>query len=127
MKITIYQLISTLEIEKDLSTQKLPIQVAYNLSKIFARAHDELKFYQEKFKEILKQYGEKNDKGELVFLENDSISIQKDKIDECQKEILDLQNLEIEMPDYTISLKSLDSIKISLNEISTLMPFICES
>ena len=127
MKITIYQLISTLEIEKDLSTQKLPIQVAYNLFKIFARAHDELKFYQEKFKEILKQYGEKDDKGELVFLENDSISIQKDKIDECQKEILDLQNLEIEMPDYTISLKSLDSIKISLNEISTLMPFICES
>ena len=127
MKITIYQLISTLEIEKDLSTQKLPIQVVYNLSKIFARAHDELKFYQEKLQEILKQYGEKDDKGNLVFLENDSISIQKDKIDECQKEILDLQNLEVEMPNYTIPLKSLDSVKISLNEISALMPFICEN
>ena len=48
MKITIYQLISTLNIEKELLPQKLPIRTAYNLSKIFARAREELEFYQEK-------------------------------------------------------------------------------
>lgn len=126
MKITIYQLISTLNIEKELLTQKLPIRTAYNLSKIFARAREELEFYQEKFKEIITQYGEKDESGNLIFLENENISIQKDKIEECQKEITDLQNLELEIPDYSISLDSLESIKISLDEISVLLPFICE-
>ena len=126
MKITIYQLISTLNIEKELLTQKLPIRTAYNLSKIFARAREELEFYQEKFKEIITQYGEKDESGNLIFLENENISIQKDKIEECQKEITDLQNLELEIPDYSISLGSLEAIKISLDEISVLLPFICE-
>lgn len=126
MKITIYQLISTLNIEKELLTQKLPIRTAYNLSKIFARAREELEFYQEKFKEIITQYGEKDEKGNLIFLENENISIQKDKIEECQKEITDLQNLELEIPNYSISLDSLETIKISLDEISVLLPFICE-
>ena len=49
-----------------------------------------------------------------------------DKIEECQKEITDLQNLELEIPDYSISLDSLEAIKISLDEISVLLPFICE-
>ena len=127
MKITIYQLISTLNIEKELLTQKLPIRTAYNLSKIFARAREELKFYQEKFKEIVTQYGEKDEKGNLIFLDNENISIPKDKIEECQKEITDLQNLELEIPDYSISLDSLEAIKISLDEISILLPFICEN
>ena len=126
MKITIYQLISTLNIEKELLTQKLPIRTAYNLSKIFARAREELKFYQEKFKEIVIQYGEKDENGNLIFLENENVSIPKDKIEECQKEITDLQNLELEIPDYSISLDSLEAIKISLDEISVLLPFICE-
>lgn len=127
MKITIYQLISTLNIEKELLTQKLPIRTAYNLSKIFARAREELKFYQEKFKEIVIQYGEKDENGNLIFLENENVSIPKDKIEECQKEITDLQNLELEIPDYSISLDSLEAIKISLDEISILLPFICEN
>ena len=127
MKITIYQLVSTLGLEDSLSTQKLPVKTAYNLSKIFSRAYEELKFYQEKLQEILNQYGEKDSKGNIIFLDNGSASIQKDKIEECQKEILDLQNLEIEIPDYSISLDSLDNIKISLNEISLLNPFICEN
>lgn len=126
MKITIYQLISTLNIEKELLTQKLPIRTAYNLSKIFTRAREELEFYKQKLKEIITQYGEKDENGNLIFLENENVSIQKDKVNECQKEILDLQNLEIEIPDYSISLDSLEAVKISLDEISVLLPFICE-
>lgn len=126
MKITIYQLISTLNIENELFPQKLPIRTAYNLSKIFARAREELEFYQKKLKEIITQYGEKDENGNLIFLENKSVSIQKDKVEECQKEITDLQNLELEIPDYSISLNSLETIKISLDEISVLLPFICE-
>ena len=126
MKITIYQLISTLNIEKELSPQKLPIRTAYNLSKIFARAREELEFYQQKLKEIITQYGEKDENGNLIFLENENISIPKDKIKECQKEITDLQNLELEIPNYSIPLDSLEAIKISLDEISVLLPFICE-
>lgn len=126
MKITIYQLISTLNIEKELFSQKLPIRTAYNLSKIFTRAREELEFYQKKLKEIITQYGEKDENGNLIFLENESVSIQKDKVEECQKEITDLQNLELEIPDYSISLDSLEAVKISLDEISVLLPFICE-
>lgn len=126
MKITIYQLISTLNIEKELLPQKLPIRTAYNLSKIFTRAREELEFYQEKFKEIVTQYGEKDKNGNLIFLENENVSIPKDKIEKCQKEITDLQNLELEIPDYSISLDSLEAVKISLDEISVLLPFICE-
>lgn len=126
MKITIYQLISTLNIEKELLPQKLPIRTAYNLSKIFARAREELEFYQEKFKEIVTRYGEKDKNGNLIFLENENVSIPKDKIEECQKEITDLQNLELEIPNYSLPLDSLEAIKISLDEISVLLPFICE-
>lgn len=126
MKISLYNLIQVLTIEDKLSTQKLPIKVAYRLSKIFSRAREEANFYQEKLLEILKNYGEKDCNGEIITSENGNVSIQKDKIDECSKELSELQNLELEIPDYSISLDSLETVKISLDEISVLLPFICE-
>lgn len=126
MKINLYNLINVLAIEDKLSAQKLPIKVTYRLSKIFSCAHEEANFYQEKLLEILKNYGEKDSNGEIITSENGTVSIQKDKIDECSKELNELQNLELEIPDYFISLDSLETIKISLDEISVLLPFICE-
>lgn len=128
MKISIYKLISILGLENELSNQKFSIKTAYTFSKIFSRAREELEFYQTKYREIISLYGEKDEDGEFVLSENGNIIyIQKDKIEECKDKLNELQNLEVDLPDYKIHLDELDSIKLSTNEISILLPFICEN
>lgn len=126
MKITIYELISVLAIEEKISSLKLPIKAAYRLSKILARAHEEQKFFQEKFQEIIQKYGEKDAEGKLISTKDGNISLQKDKIEDCSKELDELYNLEVELPNYSFSIEDFGELEMSIDDLSPLMSFICE-
>ena len=47
--------------------QKLPLPVAYKLTKINSAVTKEAEFYNEKFNEIVDKYSKKDDKGNVVF------------------------------------------------------------
>jgi hypothetical protein len=104
----------------------LPLKAAYKLNKIRKAVEKESEFYSEKFQEILNDYAKKDENGELVFSEDgDQIMIKDDMIDECNKALTDLQNLEVQIENYGLSIDDFgEDLECTPDQLSALMPFM---
>lgn len=104
----------------------LPLKAAYKLNKIRKAVEKEGEFYSEKFQEILNDYAKKDENGELVFSENgDQIMIKDDMIDECNKALTDLQELEVQIENYGLSIEDFgDDLECTPDQLAALMPFM---
>ena len=108
------------------SNTNLPLKGAYKLNKIKKNLEKDADFYTEKFNEILDKYAKKDENGELVFSESGSeIMIKDDKINECNEALENLQNLEVQIENYNLSIEDLgDNFECTPDQLSSLMPFI---
>ncbi len=79
-----------------ISEKDIPIKLSYKLSKLYKQLSDELTQYQELNTKIINKYGMKDENDNLIINEKDNtIPILPDKINEFQKETMELQNIEI--------------------------------
>ena len=124
--ITMDQLINFRNNNDFFGQQHLPLKVAYKLNKIRQAVDKEGDFYSEKFQEIINNYAKKDEGGNLVFSEDgEQIMIQEDKIEECNKALEDLQNLEVEIDNYNLTIDDFgEDLTCTPNELETLMPFL---
>lgn len=106
--------------------QKLPLPVAYKLTKINRAADKEAEFYQEKFNNIVEKYAKKDENGNIVFSENgEQIMIQDDLIPECNEALEELMNLEVEIENYGLKIEDFgENIECTANEIDAITPFL---
>ena len=104
----------------------LPLKGAYKLNKIKKAIEKESEFYQEKFQEIVDTYARKDDDGNLVFSEDgNQIMIKDGMIEECNKALEDLQELEVQVENYGLTLEDLgDDVECTPEELEALMPFM---
>ena len=104
----------------------LPLKAAYKLNKIRKAVEKEGEFYSEKFQEILNDYAKKDENGELIFNEDgDQIMIKDDMIDECNKALTDLQNLEVQIENYGLSIDDFgENLECTPDQLAALMPFM---
>lgn len=104
----------------------LPLKGAYKLNKIKKGLEKETEFYTEKFQEILDKYGQKDENGNFVFSEdNQQILIVDGKMEECNKALDELQNLEVQIENYNFKLEDLgEDIECTPEELEALMPFM---
>lgn len=107
--------------------QTLSIKTAYKLNRL-ARAIDvEVKFYQEKFQEILNEYGEKDENGQFIYINNGKqIKLREGMAQTCYAAINDLQQLEVELPDTKFSIDEFANIELTVDDIGYAMPFIAD-
>lgn len=107
--------------------KNLPIRTAYKLTKFFNKVDEEIKFFQTRIKEICETYGERDENNNFIPLEGGAgIKVKEDKIEDCQKEIYDLSNLEVEIPAISISLEELEGLELSIEELYPILSFIKE-
>ena len=104
----------------------LPLKGAYKLNKIKKAVEKEGEFYTEKFQEIVDTYAKKDDDGNLIYSEDGTqIMIKDGMIDECNKALADLQELEVEVENYNLTLEDLgEDITCTPEELEALMPFM---
>lgn len=105
--------------------KKLPLPVAYKLTKINREAANEAEFYQEKFNAIVDKYSKKDENGNVVFSEDgEQIMIQDDLIPECNKALEELMDLETEINTYNLKIEDFGTdIECTPKEIDALVPF----
>ena len=125
-KVTMDQIIAFRNNGDFFSGTTLPLKGAYKINKIKKAVEKESEFYQEKFQEIVDKYARKDDKGEIVFSEDgNQIMIKDGMVDECNSDLEDLQNLEIEIETYNLALDDLgEDVECTPEELEALMPFI---
>ena len=104
----------------------LPLKGAYKINKIKKAVEKESEFYQEKFQEIVDQYAQKDENGEVVLSEDKSqIMIKEGLVEECNKALNDLQELEVEIDNCGLTLDDLgDDVECTPEELEALMPFM---
>lgn len=107
------------------SNDKMPTALAYKMMKLLKASDNEDAFYTQKFKDIIENYSQKDEKGNLVF-EKENVKIQEDKIFECQEAINNLENTEVEKPAILFTVKELSDLKFTIKEIYILDEFIDE-
>ena len=108
------------------SNTTLPLKGAYKLNKIKKAVEKEGEFYTEKFQEIVEQYAKHDENGQLVFSDDgNQILIKDGMVDECNKALEDLQNLEVQIENYGLTLDDLgENLECTPDELEALMPFM---
>ena len=108
------------------SNTTLPLKGAYKLNKIKKAVEKEGEFYTEKFQEIVEQYAKHDENGQVVFSEDgNQILIKDGMVDECNKALEDLQNLEVQIENYGLTLDDLgENLECTPDELEALMPFM---
>lgn len=104
----------------------LPLKGAYKLNKIKKAVEKEGEFYTEKFQEIVDTYAKKDDDGNLVYSEDgNQIMIKDGMVEECNKALADLQELEVQVENYGLTLEDLgNDVECTPEELEALMPFM---
>ena len=108
-----------------ISHSAMPAKTAYKISKLSNFLKDDANFYTERLSQIIEQYGEKDESGELV-ISGSGYKIQKDKTDECAAAIKELSGIEATTPDTKIYLSELDGVELSPDDIAAIYAFIEE-
>lgn len=109
------------------TSHKLPIKVAYKLSRLAAAIETEVIFYQTKFREILNEYCLVDDNGNYVPTDDgQGFKIHPGKEVECNQAMEDLHTLEIELPDITFNIDEFDGLELRIQDLNGIMPFIVD-
>ena len=103
---------------------KLPLKTTYKFARLIKRAEEELAFYQEKFREIVEEYGIKENGEYKLTPDGQSIAIVPGKEIECNSRLAELNNLEVQIDGIKFSIEELEGLDVSISELNCLMSLI---
>lgn len=122
-----YQILGIKNFCDIIKKENMPIKTAYKFSKLLSRLNEEVRFYQERFYEILEKYGEKDQEGNFIFTDDGkNIKINSDKLTDCQNDINELNNLEIVVDNIKFTLDELSFLNLKIEEVDLFFPLIEE-
>ena len=110
-------LLNSMDALKKIASQDLNGGLAYKISKIIKIVSDELILYNQSREKMLQEYCIKNEDGTIKFQNNETVTLLPDKIEVYNKEIRELNNLELELNITQLNEDDLSNIKISPNDI----------
>ena len=127
MKIKMYQVLNILNIYGRVKELKVPAKVAYKFNKLCNAFKDDMNFYHTELDKIIEQYGERDENGSLIPLEyGNGIKIKSENVFTAQKELDNLDELEIDAPDIKFTIDELDGLQLSIEDFNRMLPFIEE-
>jgi septum formation topological specificity factor MinE len=98
IKLRTEELNNIIQVLSNISKKKLPSTIQFDLALLLDDIQSKQKVLEQTRINLLNTYAEKDENGELVFSDEEKtrVNIQKDKIEEFQKELLELFNQEVE-------------------------------
>ena len=108
-----------------LKTNKLlPLKTAFHLAQIAKQAEEYHTFYINSFNNILTDCAEWDEQGNLIYLENHSISLLPEHAKEAENRLQELDHLEVDLPDVKLPLGDFEKVSLSPEDIQILFPFL---
>lgn len=126
MNIKMDQAYRLYEICKKFSNQVLPIKVSYKLAKTALCLEQEVEFCRAQYSKYLNLYAEVDEQGQFIIASNGGIKVKEGLEEESRQKFAELDALEIEIPEFELSLKDLEGVEISVSDMTILVPFIKE-
>ena len=125
VKVTMDQIMDFRNSDDFFEDTVIPLKGAYKINKIKKNVEKEAEFYSEKFQGIVDTYAKKDENGNPEFSEDgNQILIQEGKIEECNNALEELQNLEVDVENYDLTIDDLgEGVEITPDRLEALMPF----
>ena len=110
-----YEILDLQVLYSSIHNTKLPLKTTYKFTRLMKRAEEEIAFYQEKFKEIVEEYGVKENGEYKLTPDGQSIVIISGKEAECNQRILELRNIEVEIDNIKFTIEELEGLDVSIS------------
>lgn len=119
-----YEVLELQNLYNSISNIKLPLKTTYKFTRLMKRAEEEIAFYQEKFREIVEEYGVKENGQYKLTPDGQSIAIIPGKEVECNTRLTELRNLDVQIDNIKFTIEELEGIDVSISELTCLMSLI---
>lgn len=125
MTLKMYQLTDLTSVFDKIKASKLPFKTSYRITLLMLEVEKHLNFYQESFRNLLNEYGKKDENGSVMPTEDgQGVLLAEETTQEAYQKLGELRELDVELPDYKFDLDAFGDIEISPQEMILLMPFI---
>lgn len=125
MNVKMYQITDFPSLFQKVKSQKLPFKTAYRLTLLATEVQKHIDFYQESFRNLLQEYGKKDEQGNIMPTEDgQGVLLVEETMAEAYQKLAELRELDVELPDTKFSLDDFDNVEISPEEMMIIMPFI---
>ena len=119
-----YEVLELQNLYNSIANIKLPLKTTYKFTRLMKRAEEEVAFYQEKFREIVEEFGVKENGEYKLTHDGQSVAIIPGKEIECNTRLAELRNLDVPIEGITFTIEELEKIDVSISELSCLMSLI---
>lgn len=121
-------IVNTINVLGELNNAKLPVKVAYAITKNINKINSELKAYNEEKAKLIDKYSEKDKEGKLKADEYGNVILKEEHIEDWNRDIKELLSIENEIDihmiqlddllnsDYNISPAELAAIEFMIND-----------
>ena len=125
MTLKMYTVLDFPTIFEKIKHQKLPFKTSYKLTLLAQEMEKHINYYQEQFRNLLQEYGEKDEEGNYKTSENgEGILLAEATRDEAYTKIMELRMLDVERPKIAVSADDFGDVQLTPEEMIVLMPFI---
>ncbi len=124
MTIKMYQILSFQTFYEAVKEKKLPSKIAYKISLMVTKINEHTRFYYERMNQVIEEYAERDENGDFIYIDETSIKIKKENIHQCQMELNELQNLDVDLGETNLSINDLEGLDLTIEEMATLAPIL---
>lgn len=107
------------------ANEPIPTMLAYKILKFMKASDTEGAFYDKKLKEIIDEYGKRDENGTVIYADG-RVSISPDHIEDCQNAIDELGATDVDSPHINFTIQELTPINFSVSELYSLDELIIE-
>ena len=101
----------------EIAQKQFPVKVSYAIAKNINKLEAELKIYNGERQKLIEKYSIKDETGKTVVGENNQITIQKEFLDDWNKDIKDLLAIENEVDIHKFKIDELNGFNMSPTEL----------
>ena len=120
MTIKRIDLINLFPIIEKIKNKIFNVYTQYNFLKLQEYINKEKEIYIKQQASLVEKFGQKNENGEVVIKEDGTVKIKKENVQECEKLLKDINELQIQIPDIYFSLDELQNLEMTFSELSLL-------
>lgn len=114
------------DIMRELSTKTLKGRAAFKVARLLRELEKEFTLFNEKRMDLIKEYAQKDENGEMKSDENGNVTLDQDRLTEFYQNLEELLNAEVEINADKIDSDDLNDIEMTPAQIINLEEFVNE-
>lgn len=124
IRITLNDILNSVQIFREISVKPLPIKTAFRVARLIRELDKENTTFETSRRAIIEKYADRNENGEMKQTEEGNIIIQQENIIECNNELNDLLNTEIEINADKLNIDDMGDIELTPAQAYNIEAFI---